>query len=165
MTWPSTFESTPYYYDYPGTSKMTKYRDDIFVGYRFYETFGVDESFCFGHGRSYTSFEYSDFAVEKDEHSFDSMFRLSVTVKNTGKVSGREVCQFYVSKPGENGELRPARELCGFAKTKVLKPGQSQKVTVSVRRQELLSFSDEEKTLRIIDGGYVFSVGASSPAL
>ena len=162
MTWPSTFESTPYYYDYPGTSKMTKYRDDIFVGYRFYETFGVDESFCFGHGRSYTSFEYSDFAVEKDEHSFDSMFRLSVTVKNTGKVSGREVCQFYVSKPGENGELRPARELCGFAKTKVLKPGQSQKVAVSVRRQELLSFSDEEKTLRIIDGGYVFSVGASS---
>ncbi len=162
MTWPSTFESTPYYYDYPGSAYLTKYRDDIYVGYRYYETFGVDESFCFGHGLGYTSFEYSDFEVEQDKHSFDSMFRLSVTVKNTGKVSGREVCQFYVSKPGENGELRPARELCGFAKTKVLKPGQSQKVTVSVRMQELLSFSDEEKTLRIIDGGYVFSVGASS---
>ncbi len=164
MTWPSTLESTPYYYDYPGSAYLTKYRDDIYVGYRYYETFGVDESFCFGHGLGYTSFEYSDFEVKiaSGERPREAMYDLSVTVKNTGKVSGREVCEFYITKPGEEGELLPARELCGFVKTKLLKPGQSQRITVTVTWWEFAEYVNENKSLEIVKGEYAFSVGASS---
>lgn len=158
-TWPETYESTPYADDFPGTASSTKYRDDIYVGYRYYEEFGVDTVFCFGHGLTYTSFEYSDFSAKKED---DGRIVLSCTVKNAGDKSGREIVQFYVSKPVADGLLPLKKELCGFDKTKLLKPGESQTVTATVTSFELESFFTEEGAWKIAGGDYEFTAAASS---
>ncbi len=158
-TWPETYESTPYSYDFPGSSKVTRYRDDVYVGYRFYEEFEVKTAFCFGHGLSYTTFEYSDFKVKTNA---DGTFDLTVTVKNTGDESGREVVQFYVTKPETEGLLHLKKELCGFDKTPLLKPGESAQVKATVTGYELESFFDEDSAWKVASGEYAFSVGASS---
>lgn len=158
-TWPGTYESTPYANEFPGSASSTKYRDDIYVGYRYYEEFGVGTAYCFGHGLTYTSFEYSDFKAKKED---DGRVVLSCTVKNTGGRSGREVVQFYVSKPGAEELLPLKKELCGFYKTRLLKPGEKETVTVTVTSYELESFFTEEGAWKITAGEYEFMAAASS---
>ncbi len=157
-TWPETYGSTPYASSFPGTASVTYYRDDIYVGYRYYGQFGVKASYSFGRGLSYTSFEYSDFSVKKEA---DGKFVLSCRVKNIGGRSGREVVQFYVDKPDAEGLLPLKKELCGFEKTKVLKPGESETVKVTVTSYELESFYTEDGEWKIAAGEYEFSAAAS----
>ncbi len=160
VTWPLTYESTPAA-DHFGFAQVTHYYEDIYVGYRFYSTFDVDVSYPFGYGLSYTNFEYSDFQVSRS--SFDStndILTLSVKVKNIGSVSGRDVVQFYVSKPdGANEQAK--YDLCGFGKTALLAPGASETVEIKVTADELKTYIESRSDWVIEKGEYTFSVAAS----
>ena len=129
--------------------KNTEYREGVFVGYRYYRTAGVEVAYPFGHGLSYTTFEYSDAEFSED--------RVSFTVKNTGVRIGEEVSQVYIS-PVEDRLLRPSAVLCGFARTR-LEPGEAKRVEVEVDRYALRYWDGEWK---IPGGKYEISVGASS---
>ena len=131
------------YYDYPssaqfGNKKTNEYTEDIFVGYRYFESFAKEKVlYPFGFGLSYTDF---DIKCDKAE-PVDNGFEFEFTVTNTGEVAGKEVVQLYLNKPcGKLGN--PKRELVGFAKTELIEPNDSQKVTVSVDLYQLTSYDD-----------------------
>lgn len=158
ITWPTAYDTTPAYRHFPGNAVDVTYYEDIYVGYRYYETFGVDVAYPFGYGLSYTSFEYSDFTVEKQA---DGSMVAKVTVKNSGSVAGREIAQVYVSKPETTLE-QAALELCGFGKTKLLAPGESETLTMVIPVEALTSYDTENSRYFIDKGTFTFSVGASS---
>ncbi len=155
-TWPVDIKDIPESeYPYGGT---VYYYEDIYAGYRYYTTFGVDVAYPFGYGMSYTSFEYSDFSISSDK--FTDEITATVTVKNTGSVAGKEAVQFYLSKPdGVNEQAK--YELCGFAKTKELAPGESQTVTVKITKTELETYITERSDYVIEKGEYTISVASS----
>ncbi len=131
------------YYDYPssaqfGNKKTNEYTEDIFVGYRYFESFAKEKVlYPFGFGLSYTDF---DIKCDKAE-AVDNGFEFEFTVTNTGKVAGKETVQLYLNKPcGKLGN--PKRELVGFAKTELIEPNGSQKVTMSVDLYQLTSYDD-----------------------
>lgn len=158
ITWPKDCFSTPAGKYFPGTFTDTVYYEDIYVGYRYYTTFGVDVAYPFGYGLSYTAFTYSDFDVQKQA---DGSLKASCTVTNSGSVAGREIVQIYVTKP--EGLMEHATlELAGFAKTAALAPGQSETVRITITTDALESY-DEGGSRYIIDGGsYTFSLAASA---
>lgn len=130
----------------------TEYEEGIYVGYRYFNTFAPKAvAYPFGFGMSYTSFDFSNMTVEPAEGGWD----VSVCVKNTGGMKGKDVVQIYVKAP--KGSLdKPERELKGFAKTPELAPGESCKVTVHVSKESLASY-DEKKDAWVVDEGkYVF---------
>jgi beta-glucosidase len=135
------------------------YEEDIYVGYRYYNTFKIPVAYEFGYGLSYTNFEYSN--LKSGSKNFDDKMSISVDVKNTGKVAGREVVQVYISKP--NGKLKkPAEELVEFGKTKLLKPGETETLKFTIKTKDLASF-DESKSEWIAEAGnYKLKVGTSS---
>ena len=156
-TWPLTFESTPAYDYFPGGLHDVTYYEDIYVGYRYYETFGVDVAYPFGYGMTYTQFTYSDPIFTYNQ---DSSVTVSVTVTNTGHAAGREIVQCYVSKPETTLE-QVKLELGGFAKTALLEPGQSETVRIMVTEDALKSY-DEQDSAWILDcGTYTVAIGAS----
>lgn len=152
--------------DYPsdkffGSGDMDCYGEDIYVGYRYFETFAKDRvRFPFGFGMSYTSFDIaaSDFKLDGDKVTG------SVNVKNNGSTPGREVVQIYCSAP--QGKLgKPARVLCGFDKTRALQPGESQTLSFEIPLESVASYDDSgvtgHKSAWILEqGGYVFYAGA-----
>lgn len=152
--------------DYPsdkffGSGDMDCYGEDIYVGYRYFETFAKDRvRFPFGFGMSYTSFDItaSDFKLDGNKVTG------SVNVKNTGSTPGREVVQIYCSAP--QGKLgKPARVLCGFDKTRTLQPGESQTLSFEIPLESVASYDDSgvtgHKSAWILEqGGYVFYAGA-----
>ncbi|MBE6719323.1 MAG: beta-glucosidase [Ruminococcaceae bacterium] len=149
------------YFDYPssdnfGGRNFNNYEEDIFVGYRYFESFDKNNVlYPFGFGLSYT-----DFSIEYgDTDAFDDGFEITATVKNTGKVSGKEVVQLYAEKPcGKLGN--PARELVAFAKTKELAPNESEEVKLWVDAYQLTSFDDCGSTNHA--GAYVAEEGEYS---
>ena len=156
-TWPIKFADTPYAKYFPGDATDTAiYNDDIYVGYRYYETFDVDVMYEFGYGLSYTTFDYSDFNIEKDGNNYI----LSVDVTNTGKVAGSEVVQFYVTKPDGKNE-HPVKELVGYGKTSVLSPNATETITITVTEDELRTYLESDSCWFIEKGEYKFHVGAS----
>ena len=117
------------------------YAEGIYVGYRYYDAFGVAPLYPFGFGLSYTTFEYSDLVLS-DEH-FKGMIRVSVTVTNTGDVAGKESVQLYLSAPSHK-QHKPVRELKGFAKTATLQPGGAETLTMLLDARALASFYDDQ---------------------
>lgn len=163
-TWPVDYtpEYIPYFGTFPGSAAYSIYNDDIYVGYRFNTTFNIPSQYEFGYGLSYTDFEYSDFTVSGKTVSADKPeITCTVTVRNTGSVSGKEIVQIYVEKPSEGKIEQPKAVLAGYAKTKLLKPGESQKITVTVTEHELETYVEETSSWRILSGTYKFSAGAS----
>ena len=136
---------------------QTDYAEGIYVGYRWFDKQNMAVSYPFGYGLSYTTFEYSEPVVENDGKTV----KATVTVKNTGSVEGKEAVQLYVSAPA--GSLdKPVQELKAYGKTKALKPGESQKVTLTLATADLASF-DEARSAWVVDAGtYCFRFGASS---
>lgn len=131
------------YYDYPssaqfGNKKANEYTEDIFVGYRYFESFAKEKVlYPFGFGLSYTDFDIKCDKAEAVDNGFDFEF----TVTNTGEVAGKETVELYLNKPcGKLGN--PKRELVGFAKTELIEPNGSQKVTMSVDMYQLTSYDD-----------------------
>ena len=136
----------------------TNYEEDIYVGYRYFDTFGKQVSYPFGYGLSYTTFAYDKAAVKAD----NGVYTVSVEVKNTGKVAGKEVVQLYVSAPDAADANKPEKELKAFAKTKELKPGEAVVVTLKVNADDLASYDEAASAWVVTPGNYKFLVGASS---
>ncbi|MGQ9621568.1 MAG: glycoside hydrolase family 3 C-terminal domain-containing protein [Bacteroidales bacterium] len=142
----------------PRASEVT-YEEGIYVGYRYYNTFNVPVSYEFGFGLSYTTFEYSN--IKLSSNTFGKNITVSVDVKNTGKVAGKEVVQLYLSAPAVKLD-KPESELKGFAKTRLLQPGEAQTLTFVLDPMSLASF-DEASSSWIADAGkYTLKAGASS---
>ena len=144
-----------------GDTVRNFYKEDIYVGYRYYETFNKDAvMYPFGFGLSYTSFE-----VTPESASLEKMDNLSISVrvKNTGTVAGKEVVQFYVSKP--QGKLgKPALSLIGFLKSELLSPGEECSMTLGINPYILSSYDDSgvtgfEASYVLEEGEYIFYVG------
>ncbi len=134
----------------------TNYEEGIWVGYRFFNTAKVGVSYPFGFGLSYTSFAYSKPVVKATASGFEA----SITVTNTGKVAGKEVVELYVTAP-EAGLVKPARELKAFAKTRELKPGESQTLKLVVDNYGIASFNDANSAWEAPAGTYKVCFGAS----
>ncbi len=135
------------------------YAEDIYVGYRYYNTFDVPVAYEFGYGKSYTTFEYSNLKLSSRE--FNGKVTVSVDIKNTGKMAGKEAVQVYVGAP--EGKLeKPEEELVAFSKTSVLKPGEKETLSFTIGTMELASFDEDNSTWVAEAGDYSIKIGASS---
>ena len=136
----------------------TNHEEDIYIGYRYFDTFGRDVAYPFGFGLSYTTFAFSKPVVKaKGKDAVE----VSITVKNTGSVSGKEVAQVYVKAPKGNLE-KPAQELKAFAKSRELKPGESEVLTMTIPVRMLASFDEANSQWLTEAGTYTFCIGNSS---
>lgn len=135
------------------------YTDGIYVGYRYFNTFDVKTSYEFGYGLSYTTFAYSNMKLNRNV--FDKQIIVSVDVKNTGKVAGKEVVQLYLSAP-EGSIDKPVKELKGFAKTRELKPGETQKLIFVLKAKDLASFHQSKSAWIAEKGEYKVEMAASA---
>ncbi len=136
----------------------TPYEEDIYVGYRYFDSFGKDISYPFGYGLSYTTFEYGTPVIAV----VDGKYVVKVDVKNTGKADGKEVVQLYVTAPDAKAANKPEKELKAFAKTRELAPGESETVVLTIDPATLASFDEAESAWVVAPGTYRFLVGASS---
>ena len=137
---------------------FTDYEEDIYVGYRYFDSFGIPVSYPFGFGLSYTTFDYSDAKINKKGDGYE----ITVTVKNSGEYDGKEVVELYISAPDNKTANKPVKELKAYAKTRNLKPGEKETVKLFVKTADLASF-DEAASAWVVSGGeYEFLVGASS---
>ena len=136
----------------------TNYEEDIYVGYRYFDTFGKQVSYPFGYGLSYTSFSYENPRIKEDKDKYV----ITVTVKNTGKYSGKEVVQLYASAPDRVNANKPEKELKAFMKTKNLRPGESATVVLIVGTSELASFDEQSSSWIVTPGVYQFQIASSS---
>lgn len=136
----------------------TNYEEDIYVGYRYYDSFGKAVSYPFGYGLSYTTFDFSWAEIEEIS---DNVFEISVEVRNTGSVPGKEVVQVYATAPDALVANKPEKELKAFAKTSLLSPGEKERVKLTVRAEDLASYDQDNSCWRVTEGEYVFSIGAS----
>ena len=134
----------------------TDYAEGIWVGYRHFTTHGVEVSYPFGFGLSYTTFAYTKPVVKALVDGFEA----SITITNTGSVAGREAVELYISAPA-GGLEKPERELKAFAKTKLLAPGESQVVTMKVSGYEMASFNEATSAWETAAGPYTILFGAS----
>ena len=159
-TFPLRLEDTPCYLNFPGNGRTSIYSEGIFVGYRWYDARKMPVLFPFGYGLSYTTFEYSDLKVSKSAFKDDQEVEVSITIKNTGNVEGKEIAQLYVSdKTGV--EVRPEKELKGFEKVN-LKPGEAKTVTFKLDKRSFAYWNTDTKEWYASSGTYEILVGASS---
>ncbi|MBO4825801.1 MAG: glycoside hydrolase family 3 C-terminal domain-containing protein [Prevotella sp.] len=175
MTWPIAAADHASTKNYPGSIDLytyneikaggrevqnydfTNHEEDIYVGYRFFDTFKRDVTFPFGFGLSYTTFEYGKPTVKVSGNDIT----VSVSIKNTGSRSGKEVAQVYVKAP--KGTLqKPEHELKTFGKTRELRPGESQTLTMKMQKRDLASYDEQNNQWLVEAGNYTFCVGANS---
>jgi beta-glucosidase len=135
------------------------YEDGIYVGYRYFTTYNVKPAYEFGYGLSYTSFDYDNLILSA--YDFTGPITVTVNVTNTGKVAGKEVVQLYISAP-VNKLDKPVEELKAFAKTKLLKPGETQTVNLTITARDLASFDTATSSWVADAGKYTVKIGASS---
>src|SRR5829696_1596876 len=162
-TLPLRLEDNPSYLNFPGEHGHVRYGEGVFVGYRGYDALRLPVSYPFGHGLSYTSFEYADLTTTLTGDTEDDTLAVAVTctVTNAGQRAGREVVQLYVTDP-ESSVARPPRELKGFAKTATLAPGEGQTVTFRLQSRDLSYWSVRQHRWVLEGGTFRLSVGASS---
>jgi beta-glucosidase len=134
------------------------YEEGIYVGYRYYSTFKIKPVYEFGYGLSYTDFSYSN--LKTSAPAMTDNLQVSVTVTNSGSVAGKDVVQLYVSAPNKKLD-KPVSELKGFAKTKLLQPGESQEISFSLSPAELASFDTKTSSWVAEAGNYTVRVGTS----
>ena len=155
-TIPLRLEDTPAFLDFPGEAGHVRYGEGLFVGYRYYDSRDAAVDFPFGHGLSYTTFDYSGLTAVQSEVGLE----VTVTITNTGDRDGREVAQVYVGVPGSVA-VRPVRELKGFASVEVA-AGASREVTIVIPSEDLAYFDSASAAWTVESGDYTVTVGASS---
>jgi len=159
-TYPVTYQDVPSA-DYYGTGgNQAQYRESIYVGYRYYEKANRAVAFPFGHGLSYTTFEYSGLKVEDKEFSENGMVKVRLVLKNTGQRAGTEVVQCYVGFE-QTEVFRPVKELRGFTKV-FLQPGEEKAVEFTLIKRDFAIWDVSLKDWSAPAGSYVVAVGASS---
>ena len=141
-----------------GRGSQVYYKEDVFVGYRGFDKNKVKALFPFGFGLSYTTFAYSEPSLSQMGEDIVA----EVTVTNNGSVAGKEIVQVYVSAPKNKQIEKPVKELKAFAKTRLLKPGESEKLRMVIKRQQLGSWSEAQHGWQVDGGTYTFSFAASS---
>src|SRR5574344_173639 len=174
MTWPVAATDNPSTKNFPQEYDMYTYQilrdanqvkgenfsnheEDIYVGYRYFDTVNRNVAYPFGYGLSYTTFAFSNPSAKVKGDKIE----VSVTVKNTGNVSGKQVAEVYVTAP--KGKIqKPVHELKAFAKTKELKPGESETLKMAIDKMDLASFDDTQSQWTVDTGIYTFGIGSSS---
>lgn len=151
VTQPKVHKDTPAAKYFPGNEKTADHREGVYVGYRYYETVEKAVRYPFGHGLSYTKFEYGELEVNEGVATF--------SLTNTGKVAGDEITQVYVTPP-KSGVFRPAKELKGFAKVH-LKPGETKQVLIHFDEHTFAHYDVKSKSWQKVHGNYEVLVGAS----
>ncbi|MGD8245357.1 MAG: glycoside hydrolase family 3 C-terminal domain-containing protein [Anaerolineae bacterium] len=159
-TFPIRLEDTPAYHHFPGGPKTVEYRESIYVGYRFYDTVGKEVLCPFGHGLSYTSFEYSNLQLDETKITPEGSLIVSLTVRNTGTLTGKEVVQLYVA-PEAPTAFRPRAELKGFEKIN-LQPNEEKEVSFTLVERDLAFFNTCGRDWQVESGAYRILVGSSS---
>jgi len=162
-SFPLKYEDVPSASTFPGEPDDNPvnsfYKEGIYVGYRYYDSFNVPVAYEFGYGLSYTTFDYSD--LQLSSQSFHHLMKVTVMVKNNGQVAGKEVVQLYLSAPAAELE-KPVQELKGFAKTRLLKPGESQQLIFELDDRSLASFRTGISSWVADKGEYQVRIAASS---
>jgi beta-glucosidase len=158
-TFPKTLPDTPAYSSYPGKDLQMDYEEGLYIGYRWYDKENIEPLFPFGHGLSYTSFEYSNLrAIPPKGESSVAAFELDV--KNSGDKEGKEIIQGYIGV--SNSQIdRPLKELKKFEKIH-LNPGESKKVKFELTERDLSFWNIETHSWQVEPAEYVFEVGASA---
>jgi len=159
-TFPVRIEDTPAYTSYPGERGQVHYGEGVFVGYRYYEKKKLEPLFPFGHGLSYTKFDYSNLRAP-DEVLAGQPIHVSLEVTNSGTLPGRETVQLYVGDEVTQDVVRPAKELKGFHKVE-LAPGESQIVRFTLNTHDLAYYDARRRGWTTTPGKYRLYVGSSS---
>jgi beta-glucosidase len=145
---------------FPGDSIREVYKEDILVGYRWYDTKAIPVQFHFGFGLSYTTFTLSKPTTDKTDYAKTETVKMTFSVQNTGKVAGSEVAQIYITQ--ENAPImRPAKELKGFKKI-LLKAGEKKSVTIPVKVQDMAYWDEKTSNWKVDPGKYTLSLGTSA---
>lgn len=160
-TMPKRLEDSPAHHigDFGQTDQVT-YRDGLYVGYRYYDTYDIEPEFPFGHGLSYTSFEYRKLKVTVAESDKDLCVRAEVTVKNTGAFDGAETIQIYIADR-QSAVARPSHELKGFSKL-ILKAGEEKNTEILLSACDFSFYDAAKKCFTVEPGEYEIQVGSSS---
>lgn len=159
-TLPKKLSDNPSYLNFPGEDDRVEYREGIFVGYRYYDKKEMDVLFPFGYGLSYSTFEYSDLVLDKKEMTDQDILRVSVKVRNTGKVSGKEIVQLYV-RDINSSVIRPEKELKGFEKVE-LNPGEEKEVIFTLDNRAFAYYNADIKDWHVESGEFEILIGKSS---
>ena len=162
-SFPHKLEDNPSYLYYGGEGNVTEYREGVFVGYRYYDKKKMDVLFPFGHGLSYTTFEYSDLKLSADRVKDTETLEAKVTVTNTGSRAGKAVVQLYVGDV-ESTPIRPVRELKGFQKV-MLQPGESREVSFTLDKRSFAYWDQQIHDWHVETGAFTIEAGASSREL
>ena len=136
----------------------TNYEEDIYVGYRYFDSFGKAVAYPFGFGLSYTTFSYTNMSVSEA----NGVYTVKVDVKNTGKKAGRNVVELFVAAPNSKKLNKPEKELRNYAKTRLLQPGQTETVTMTVKAEDLASFNEKASAWKTDAGRYDFLICSSA---
>ena len=159
-TWPIRLQDNPSYLNFPGEEGVVTYAEGIFVGYRYYDKKDMPVNFCFGHGLSYTKFEYSNLMLNKDSLTDQDTLTVSVEVKNTGAVAGKAAVQLYV-RDVESTVRRPVRELRAFEKVP-LQPGEIKAVTFTLDKRAFAYWEPKCHDFFVESGEFIIEIGESS---
>lgn len=159
-TFPLRLEDNPTYPYYGREGEDAVYREGVLVGYRYYDTKHMKVLFPFGHGLSYTEFEYSDLELSAEKMKDTDTLQVSVIVKNTGNRAGKEVVQLYVA-PKDPEFVRPEKELRAFEKIS-LEPGESRKVTFTLGKRAFAYWNVTLHDWHVVSGEYEILIGKSS---
>jgi len=159
-TFPLRLADNPSYLNFPGDGKTVEYREGIFVGYRYYDKKQMDVLFPFGHGLSYTTFEYSNLYLDKTDMKDTDTLTVRVDVTNTGSREGKEIVQLYVSDLTK-AAVRPVKELKGFVKLDLM-PGETKTAEFSLSKRSFAWYNTEISDWYCASGEYALLIGASS---
>lgn len=159
-TIPYKLEDNPSFLNFPGDGQKVEYREGIFVGYRYYDTKNMDVRYPFGHGLSYTSFEYGNLQLSSDHISDGDLLTVSVDVRNTGTMAGKEIIQLYLSDR-TGSACRPVKELKNFTKV-ALEPGEQKTVSMTLDKRSFAWYNPDLQDWYAASGQYEILIGASS---
>ena len=159
-TFPLKLSDTPSHLNWPGGMGEVRYGEGIFIGYRYYDTKEMPVLFPFGYGLSYTTFEYSNAKVSAKNFKDVDGLTVTVDVKNTGDVAGKETVQVYVHDQ-KSGLMRPSKELKGFAKVE-LQPGETKSVSIQLDFRSFAYYHPEYKQWITEDGDFDILIAASA---
>jgi beta-glucosidase len=160
-TFPRKLSDNPSYLYYFGEGDKVEYKEGVFVGYRYYDKKEMDVLFPFGHGLSYTSFEYSNLTLSADEIKDTDTLTVNVDIKNVGNLAGKEVVQLYVGAKDGEFVLRPVKELRGYEKVE-LQPGETKTVTFKLSKRAFAYYDTEISDWYVETGSYEILIGKSS---